>query len=279
MSIPIAGSAAPRNEVTFRDAAGDATGGAAEILSVSILDNGLGKLTFALELANRSRGLGADDYVHIFLDTDQDPLTGDWRVEGSDYAIQADAKDKRVGLFHWDGEQWASVGDATLGASSAQRIWINARELGSTASFQANFDTNRHSNGNAYDIAGPINFAVSSGPPGPRRLSVVSLTTRPSLPKAGKRLVVRLVAQRDDTGDVVPGGTVRCSAKIGTKAVKTAFRGYFIEILGSAMFGEQSHASCGWNVPRGSRGRRINGVITVASDGLRLRQAFAFQIR
>jgi hypothetical protein len=33
--VPIAGSAAPRNEVTFRDAAGDATGGAADILSAS----------------------------------------------------------------------------------------------------------------------------------------------------------------------------------------------------------------------------------------------------
>jgi hypothetical protein len=273
---PIAGSAASQSEVAFADPAGDATGGAADILNASIADNGRGRITFAFDVANRPRGFKSDDFVHIFLDTDENAATGN---EGDDYAIQADANDETVGLFKWDGTAWTFVPTTTLGATDAQRIWINVRELGSTAGLRASFETLLHSDGAAYDTAGPINFSVSSGPSGPPELSAVSLTTRPSVPRAGKQLLVELVAQRDDTGDVVGHGTVRCSAKIGSKTVKTTWPGHFFEVIGGAGFGLQSSALCSWNVPRGTRGRTIKGSITIVSDGLRLREPFAFHIR
>ncbi len=272
------GGAASSADVTFPDPTGDATGGAADIVSVAIRADDRAKLTFTIELANRPTGLRRDEFVHIFLDTDRNASTGS--EDGYDYAIQADEADETAALFQRKAERWTLVSAETLGATNAQSVWINARELGETTALRAYFETNVHSKvGN--DAAGPVDFAVPVAVPGPRRLSVVSLTTRPSPPKAGKELVVQLVVQRDETGDVVPNGTVRCSATIGKKVVKKTAPGHFFEIIGAALFGEQSAALCSYKVPRGSRGRTIKGSISVVSfpDGLRLSRAFAFPIR
>jgi hypothetical protein len=159
------------------------------------------------------------------------------------------------------------------------RIWLNARELDSTSGLRAYFETNLHSDPDAHDAAGPVPFTLSPGGGAAPQFRVVRLTSEPSPPRAGKELVVGLAVEREDTGELVTHGAIRCAAAIGTKKLKTALRPHFFESLGAAVFGEPSQAICGWTLPRGSRGGTLDGSIGVRADGLQAGESFAFRIR
>jgi hypothetical protein len=271
------GAAAVPSEITFPDPVGDAASGAADIRSIGISDDGLRNLTLALDLANRPKGLRGDDFVHILLDTDESMSTG---YEGFDYGIQADGRDQTAGLFRWDGSGWALVEAPTLRASrTGVRIWLNARDLDSTTGIRTSFDTNRHSNRRARDAAGPVVFTPSSPQAAAPQLRVVRLTSLPSPPRSGRELDVGLALERVDTGELVVSGAISCSAQVGTTRLKVVRRPHFFESLGAALFGEPSQALCDWKIPRGSRGRTVEGSIAVGWLGLETSQPFTFWIR
>lgn len=88
--------AASTATITIQDAVGDATVGAPDIRSASIRDNGRGTLTFSVDLVGRTE-LVPDDQLRIYLDTDNNPATGD--DDGIDYLIFADASARELKLF------------------------------------------------------------------------------------------------------------------------------------------------------------------------------------
>jgi hypothetical protein len=271
------GAAAVPSTITLPDPVGDAASGAADIRSIAIGDDGLRNLTLAVDLANRPKGLRGDDFVHIFLDTDESMSTG---YDGFDYGLEADGRDQTAGLFRWDGSEWTLVEASTLRASrTGVRLWINARDLDSTTGIRTSFDTNRHSNPRARDAAGPLVFTPSSPQAAAPQLRVVRLTSLPSPPRSGRELDVGLALERVDTGGLVVSGVISCSAHVGTTRLKVVRRPYFFESLGAALFGEPSRALCGWKVPPGSGGRTIEGSIAVGWQGLEANQPFMFRIR
>jgi hypothetical protein len=256
--------------ITLPDAVGDSRGGAADIRSASIRDDRHGTLTFSFDLADRGE-LRADDGTWVFLDTDFDPNTGS---DGDEYQIVADASDRTIYLYRWDGTTWALAPDGSLETSDGMTLSIHHRDLGGTKALLAYFETGLISDDTAYDQIGPLPFSVTVAPPS---LKIETMSMRPAKPRAGKQFLLNAVV-RKDAGSFVTEGSVACTATIGTKRVKTTWPGHFFTIVELGKTPSSATAVCSWNVPPGSAGKTIRGSITVTTEGLTVTKAFAARI-
>lgn len=256
--------------ITMPDPVGDSRGGAADIRSASIRDDGHGTLTFRFDLADRTE-LGADDGTWLFLDTDFDPNTGS---DGDEYQIVADASDRTIFLYRWDGTTWTLAPDGSLETSDGMTVTIHQRDLGGTKALLAYFETGRISDDTAFDQIGPLPFSVTITPPS---LKIETVSMRPARPLAGKQFLLNAVI-RTDTGDLVTEGSVACVATIGTKRVKTTWPGHFFTVGQIGKTPSQASALCSWNVPAGSAGKTIRGSITVTAEGLTVTKTFSARI-
>jgi hypothetical protein len=156
-------------------------------------------------------------------------------------------------------------------------ISINAAELGNTSRFNfgvsvvtgittdqsGNFDFSNAQADFAPDLGhGFWNYTVRLAP---LRLLARSFSiTRPV--RAGRTLTARLVATRSDTGAVVSGGRVVCTAVVGGRRI--AGRGRFVG----------REARCVWRIPANARGSRISGSIAVVFEGRRVTRRFSAPI-
>ena len=84
---------------------------------------------------------------------------------------------------------------------------------------------------------------------------------------AGKPFTVRLVAARSDTNAVVRNGRVTCVGRIGNARLKARVQ----NVVAGA-------ATCTWNLPPNSKGKRIRGSVSLVFEGLRASQSFSARI-
>lgn len=265
---------AQANTVTFQDSTGERPN-APDITTVVVSNTDAGLISFRINGPGR---LAEGMLVGIDIDSDNNPATGspDPLSPGAEYAIQLFGGS--ADLFRWDGTNFTRrVNDppqATL-VFSDLTIRINASELGNTTRF--NFGTTvitgitLDANGEPDFSRAEFDFAPDAGHGfwnytvriAPLRLVAKRFSLTPSRPQAGRALTARLVAARSDTGAVVRGGRVVCSASVAGSRI--AGRGRFVG----------SEARCVWQIPSSARGKRLTGSIAVVFEGRRATRSFA----
>ena len=219
--------------------------------------------------------------VGIDIDADNNPATGsqDDLNRGADYAIEL--VQGNANLFRWDGTTFSRRSNdppqSTL-VFQELAISINAAELGGTTRFNfgvvvitgittdssGNLDFSNASFDAAPDIGhGLWNYTVRLAP---LRLLARSFSVTPRPARAGRAFTARLVAARSDTGAIVSGGRVACTASVG--GARIAGRGRFVG----------TEARCVWRIPGSARGKRITGSIAVVFEGRRVSRSFSAPI-
>jgi hypothetical protein len=270
-------SAATANRATFEDSRAELPN-APDITNVVVSNNDAGRITFTIGGFPR---LVEGMLVGIDIDADNNPATGsqDEFSRGADYAIEL--VQGNANLYRWDGSSFTRRSNdppqSTLVFSNLS-ISINAAELGSTSRFSFGVvvvtGITTDSSGNPdfsnaqFDAAPDLghgfwNYSVRLAPV---RLLARSFSVAPRPARAGRALTARLVATRSDTGAVVTGGRVVCTASIG--GTRIAGRGRFVG----------REARCVWRIPSSARGRRIAGSIAVVFEGRRVSRSFSAPI-
>jgi hypothetical protein len=275
-AAPAASSA---NRTTFEDSRGEMAN-APDITNVVVSNNDAARITITINgLPRLVEGM----LVGIDIDTDNNPATGsqDPLSLGADYAIEL--VPGSANLFRWDGTSFTRRSNdppqSTLVFSGTElAVSINAAELGNTTRFnfgvvvvtgiitdaQGNPDFTNAQFDAAPDLGhGFWNYTVRVAP---LRLLARSFSLNPRRPQAGRSLTARLVAARSDTGAVVSGGRVVCTATVGGR-----------RIAGSGRFVGRE-ARCVWRIPGSARGARIRGSIAVVFEGRRVTRSFSASV-
>lgn len=269
-------AASAANRATFEDSRGEMAN-APDITNVVVANNDAGRITIRINgLPRLVEGM----LVGIDIDSDNNPATGsqDPLSLGADYAIEL--VPGSANLFRWDGTSFTRRSNdppqSTLVFSGTElAVSINAAELGNTTRFnfgvvvvtgiitdaQGNPDFSNAQFDAAPDLGhGFWNYTVRVAP---LRLLARSFSLNPRRPQAGRSLTARLVAARSDTGAIVTGGRVVCSASVGGRRI--AGRGRFVG----------REARCVWRIPGSARGARIRGSIAVVFEGRRVTRSFS----
>jgi hypothetical protein len=266
------------NSTTFPDSTGEDVN-APDITSVVVSNDDAGGITFQINISNRP-AFTADMFFLVFLDTDQNLVTGDTQARGSEYVIELDPGS--VGLFQWNGSDFVGAPSQTSliysYATTGATIRISASDLGKTKGFNfavvavsgvvtdasGNFDfTNTHAD-NAPDIGhGFFTYQVLTK----LILSVTAFTTSPKPAKAGRPFSAALAANENDTGGPVQNGTVTCAATIAFKRIAAASH-----VVANGV------ASCVWRIPKTAKGKTIRGTVTLTVQGTQITRTFAARI-
>jgi hypothetical protein len=271
-------SAPAANSVTFQDSTGE-NPAAADISAVTVSNNDTGLLKFKIDIPNRPTA-PQDMFVLIWVDSDNNPQTGDPDSLGADYVILWFRGD--IALLQWDGVEMGGNPPATSLIFAYQNgitISISAAELGNTKKF--GFATRAVSGVVIDPVTGDVDFTnvVADDAPGgagfypyevkitPATLVAKSLKASPAKPKAGKPFTLRLVAARSDTGATIQNGRVTCVGKAGNKRVKAQVA----RVVAGA-------ATCTWNIPAAAAGKAFRGTVTVSFEGLSTSKGYASKI-
>jgi hypothetical protein len=101
------------------------TVGASDIGSISVSDNTNGLITFQVSLVPGSAQI-AQDSISIYIDSDQNPTTGDTGGAGADYDLSCDGTTNSIGLYKWDGSSSYTFVDtkSLTGSLIANLDWI-----------------------------------------------------------------------------------------------------------------------------------------------------------
>lgn len=273
---------AAANTATFQDSTGEDPL-APDIASVTVSNTDTGAITFAINVANKP-SYTPDMFFDVFVDTDNNRTTGSQDIPGIDYVIELARGE--INLFRWDGTDFTRrFGDppATTLIYSYQngpKITISAAELGNTTKFNflvgatagvaVNPDTGDLDFTNAHNDFAP-DFGKGLWPYtvkiAPAKLLLKRFETAPVQPLAGKLFTVRLTVARSDTGALLSGGEVACTARVAG-APLTARTQRFV--------GKQ--AVCAWSIPRTARGKVIRGSVTVVFEGRKITKSFVAKI-
>ena len=280
------GTAAPTlvaaNSTTYTDSSGE-NPAAPDITTLVVSNNDAGVISFRINIPNRPT-LGQDMLILVFVDTDNNPATGDPESLGTDYVIQIFGGE--AALFRWDGTDFTRrPGDPAstsliFAYQGGVTITISAAELGNTQRF--GFATIVISGIVIDPTTGDSDFtnAVSDVAPAagsglyiyevkitPPSLVVRKLTTIPKAPVAGKLFTMRLVAARSDTGAVLQNGRVTCVGRVGTARLKAQVA----QVTGGA-------AVCTWLIPPKAKGKTFRGSVKVVFEGLAASQSLSRRI-
>jgi len=281
--FPVLGGAAPArttaNSVAYQDSTGEDPQGP-DITSTTVSNDNTGLITFDFKITNHTTVPG-DMLGLLFVDTDNNPATGDPTSGGADYAIQL--FQNQVDLFQWDGTNYSrsasGPAEATLiftNAPTGPVIKISALELGNTKKFNFAFlfitgivtdpATGDLDLSKAHVDAAPdpnhglYSYEVKVAP---LKLLATKFRKIPGRPIAGRPFSVRIVAFRSDTGVALQNGTVKCTARVGGRSLTA--RTHKIA---------NKEAQCAWAIPASARGRTIRGSISVVFEGLKVTKTF-----
>lgn len=266
------------NTATFEDSRGEIPN-APDITNVVVSNNDAGRISFTI---NGIGGRLADGMlVGIDIDADNNAATGSTSEFslGADYAIELFRG--TANLFRWDGTNFTRRSNdppqSTLIFNNLT-ISINAAELGNTKRLKFGVIVITGITNDANGDPDFTNAMFDSAPDvghgfwdytvrvAPLRLLARSFSITPRRPRAGGAFTARMVAARSDTGAVLTGGRVVCTARIGGRRISG--RGRFVG----------REARCVWRVPSGTSGQRITGSIAVVFEGRRVSRSFAAPI-
>jgi len=282
----LSGTAAPTlaaaNSTTYQDSSGE-NPAAPDITTLTVSNNDAGLISFRINVPNRP-AFGRDMLILLFVDTDNNPATGDPESLGADYVIQVFLGE--AALFRWDGTDFTRrPGDPAATSlifayQDGVTVTISGAELGNTKRF--GFATIVISGAVIDETTGDVDFtnAVSDVAPAsgsglyayevkitPPTLVVKKLTTTPAAPSAGKPFTMRLVAARSDTGAVIQNGKVTCVGRVGSARLKARFQ----RVAGGA-------AVCTWQIPPKAKGKTFRGSVSVVFEGLTAKQSFSRKV-
>jgi hypothetical protein len=266
------------NTTTFPDSTGE-NAAAPDITSVVVSNDDAGNITFQVNISNRP-ALTPDMFVLLFLDTDQNPATGDASLLGVDDVIEL--APGLVDLFHWNGTDFvAAPSQASLTYSylpTGATIRISAADLGKTKAFKFRAVA---VSGVTIGADGSSDFtnSQSDSAPDPGHgqftyqvltkliLSVTAFNTSPRPARAGRSFSATLAANQNDTGGPVASGTVTCTATIAFKRIPAV-----THILTNGV------ANCIWRIPATAKGKTLRGTITLTVQGVKVTRAFSSRI-
>ena len=235
--LAFAATAPAAGPVTTVDRTGDSAS-APDVKRITIAGDGT-RFTVTVELATM-RDLAPDGVLFAFIDTDQNPATGDPDV-GSEFIVALDAAS--VAFARWDGTTFRPVvNHQTQAATSAtgMRFSVTRADLGS-ARFDIVVGTKR---GNDIDVA-PDDGALSY----PSRIARVIVPREVLAPRAGAVLDARFVAFELTDGQSGSSRQMTC---------KLTYRGRALRPAGN----------CSWRIPKSLKGKRLvlTFTATVASE-------------
>jgi hypothetical protein len=268
------------NSTTYQDSTGE-NAGAPDITTLTVSNTDAGALTFRVNIPNRPT-LDQGTLFDLYVDSDNRPGTGSPDLAGVDYVIQLARGE--VNLYRWDGTDFTRrFGDpsaVTLSFSyqGGLTIRISAAELGNTKRLRFFVEVATGCTVDPVTSAIDCTNALGDFAPGggaglfayevktaPARLVVKRVT--PGRATAGKPFTVTMVAARSDTNAVVRNGRVTCVARLGNARLRARVQA----VVGGA-------ATCTWNLPPNSKGKRIRGSVSLAFEGLRASQSFSTRI-
>lgn len=294
--VSLVAAGAALSETSYTDPTGDATGGAPDITGVTVSNDAAGVLTF------RVTTIGApaleSSVVLVDLDTDASPATGSL---GAEYELVGGTGG--AALLKWDGKDFVDSPAPTLSMNISGNVMefkIGRRDVGIQARFglgalTVNFDAadaylgeddapdggsyvydvvlSQCANGKDDDGDGKIDakdLGCASSTDNlesddPVTLRVGKPAVVPAKARAGKFVVVGVPVTRVETGKLIPSGKVKCSARIGTKPLRSS---------GKMITG---FAACGFEVPVKAKGKTVRGTITVTYLGKTKVATFAFK--
>jgi hypothetical protein len=274
LSVPAGAS----NSQTFADSTGEDPA-APDITSIVVSNDDAGLITFQINVSNRP-SLTQDMLFVIFLDTDDNPGTGDNRTGGADYALQL--VPGFADLFKWNGSDYAAAPSQTSVvfsyASTGPTLKVSASDLGGSKA--VNFSVDAVS-GVTVDSSGTpvLASAHTDSAPDPGhgmyaykmlttvKLTVVSFTTSPSPAKAGKAFTATIGATENDTNAPIKKGTVGCHATLGGRPFADEGQGVLNGL-----------AICAWKLPKAAKGKRFSGTVTVTVQGATVTRNFSVRV-
>ena len=252
----------------FTDPTGD-SGTVADITNVDVGNDVVaGPIVIWVETPNRT-ALAGGEVMLVFLDTDNNGNTGEVRLGGAEYIISLNP----VGLFRWDGANFAPTPAATLTAQfvaseRATRMSINPSDLGGTTVMNF-FLLSTNQAGDPFDVA-PDGSAIWTYTleSGPVRLRATQFRLIPARPRANARFAAAMTVVREDLGEALDEGAITCTLRVGGRAVRATSRGF----VGPA-------ATCAWRLPRTSKGKNAVGSIRVTFGGTSVTRPIRFRVR
>jgi hypothetical protein len=278
----VGGGASPAaltaNTMTFEDSRAEIPN-APDVSNVVVANNDAGRISFTINGIGNQLGEGM--LIGIDIDADNNAATGSTSEfsQGADYAIELFRG--TANLFRWDGTNFTRRANdppqSTLVFNNLT-ISINAAELGNTRRFKFGVIVITGITNDANGDPDFTNAMFDSAPDvghgfweynvriAPLRLLARSFSISPRRPRAGASLTARMVAARSDTGAVLTGGRVVCTAVAGGRRISG--RGRFVG----------TQARCVWRVPSGTSGQRVTGSIAVVFEGRRVTRRFSAPI-
>jgi hypothetical protein len=269
---PAATTTAQAGSKTFQDSTGERAD-SPDITSIVVSNTNAGELTFKI---NGPPRLTDDMEVDLWFDSDNKPATGEPDT-GLDYVIQLFAGDAT--LFRWDGTNFSRRANdppqSTLTFTQQMTIRINASELGNTKEFGFLADVitglqivnGEIDDSNAkFDVAPDPGHGFYTYKMNTAALKLVAkgFKLTPGRPAAGRTFTAALTVSRNDTGAILKGGTVLCTATVGGARITARVR----KFVGT-------QARCAWQIPGSARGKPIRGSITVVFEGRRISRSFS----
>jgi hypothetical protein len=278
LSSPATPAATAANSTDYQDSAGE-NPAAPDITTLTVSNTDAGIVSFRINIPNRAT-FSSDMYVAVEVDTDNNANTGS--PEGTEYAIEVFQGE--ASLFRWDGTNFTRrPGDPAFTSllfsyQGGITIRMSAAELGNTKAFK--FSTFVASGIVVDPVTGAADFTkavVDFAPAAGAGLYAYQVRVTPATlvvrrttvgkATAGKPFTVRMVAARSDTNAVVRNGRVTCVGRIGNARLKARVQ----NVVAGA-------ATCTWNLPPTSKGKRIRGSVSLVFEGLRASQSFSTRI-
>jgi hypothetical protein len=286
---------------SYTDPAGDATGGAPDITTVAVANDGAGKITLDITVAGIP---AADTYVDVPLDTDVNQATGD---QGIDYEFFVSGAVGVGLLLRWNGSDFVphvvpsfrssfangilhlEVNRADIGNTNGFVFWVTGLKVSGgqlvgvddapdgTAVYQYALAqhpacSDKIDNDNDGKIDAPADPGCSAAtdtdetdPPPPLKLSAGKPAAMAGRAKAGAAFTVAMTVTRSDGKPFT--GAVACTAKAGAATLRAA---------GRAVAGT---ARCTMRLPKAAKGKRLTGTITAAAGTAKVSKPYAFAIR
>ncbi|CAN5117032.1 hypothetical protein BH20ACT13_BH20ACT13_10520 [soil metagenome] len=270
------------NSQTYQDSTGEDPA-APDITTLTVSNDDAGIVSFRVNVPNRPT-LGQDMAFVIWVDTDNNPQTGDPDLGGVDYVIELFRNE--VSLYKFDGSDFTrrfgdpSAVTLTFSYQAGLTARISASELGNTKAFRFFVEaigglvidpiTGNVDGSNARaDVApsaavGLYPYSVNIARP---TLVVRGIATTPAAPKAGKIFTMRMTAARSDTGAALQNGRVTCIGRVGTARL----RAQLARVQGGAV-------TCTWLIPANAKGKTFKGSAAVVFEGLRASRSISRKI-
>ncbi|HEY2326218.1 MAG TPA: hypothetical protein VGH52_01900 [Gaiellaceae bacterium] len=269
------------NSQSFPDSVGE-NPNAPDITSVNVANDDNGNITFNVNVSNRPT-FTPDMDVLIFIDSDNNPSTGEADLFGADYIIQLTPPGS-VTLFQWDApsQNYLFAQSQTslifAYASTGPTFHINASDLGATKimDFAVEVDSgittdamgNPDYTNAQFDIApdpghGFYTYDVKTK----LTLKQTAFTTAPAAAKVGKRFSASLAATESDTQGPVTAATISCKAVVAGKTLPASH-----SFAGGV-------STCSWTLPKKKvKGKVLYGSISITVQGTKLTKSFTKRI-